>query len=330
MKATKNIYNPEKENAVFAQKLKGLFEESKIPQKKLAEFIQNETAESITRQSIGQWCLGKSCPPLRTIPIIAKFFNVSTDYLLTETLVQNPEADVISVCEYTGLSEKAVLFLNSLQSRATGEDTSPELKTDFSTLKYITTQQDELNKLLESCPKIKPVINKYIQYRRNNNFNKAHEICKKYEDCQDYKEAFDKARILLMYENIIEERKKASIAKSKCSLMAISELLSASERETFLINLALLFSSFNEYIEKKELKIESVEEVFDFYERTIKLPNKIVETILLDEIQTYLKNIKTELSKQSNSTWGFYSFVEKKQDEQKGGELDGSNNPKKE
>ena len=53
MKATKNIYNPEKENAVFAQKLKGLFEESKIPQKKLAEFIQSETAESITRQSIG-------------------------------------------------------------------------------------------------------------------------------------------------------------------------------------------------------------------------------------------------------------------------------------
>ena len=48
--------------AVFAQKLRGLFEESKIPQKKLAEFIQNETAESITRQSIGQWCLGKSCP----------------------------------------------------------------------------------------------------------------------------------------------------------------------------------------------------------------------------------------------------------------------------
>ena len=328
MKATKNIYNPEKENAVFAQKLKGLFEESKIPQKKLAEFIQSETAESITRQSIGQWCLGKSCPPLRTIPIIAKFFNVSTDYLLTETLVQNPEADVISVCEYTGLSEKAVLFLNSLQSRAIGEDTSPELKTDFSTL--YKAAQDELNKLLESCPKIKPVINNYIQLRRTKKYDKAHEICKKYENCQDYKEAFDKAGTLLVYENIIEEHKKASIVKSRCSLMAISELLSASERETFVIDLALLFSSFNEYIEKKELKIENVEGVFDFYERTIKLPNKIVETILLDEIQTYLKNIKTELSNQSNSRWGFYSFVEEKQDEQKGGELNGSNNPKKE
>ena len=248
MKATKNIYNPEKENAVFAQKLKGLFEESKIPQKKLAEFIQSETAESITRQSIGQWCLGKSCPPLRTIPIIAKFFNVSTDYLLTETLVQNPEADVISVCEYTGLSEKAVLFLNSLQSRAIGEDTSPELKTDFSTL--YKAAQDELNKLLESCPKIKPVINNYIQLRRTKKYDKAHEICKKYENCQDYKEAFDKAGTLLVYENIIEEHKKASIVKSRCSLMAISELLSASERETFVIDLALLFSSFNEYIEK--------------------------------------------------------------------------------
>ena len=40
--------------------------------------------------------------------------------------------------------------------------------------------------------------------------------------------------------------------------MAISELLSASERETFVIDLALLFSSFNEYIEKKELKIENL------------------------------------------------------------------------
>ena len=94
MKATKNIYNPEKENAVFAQKLKGLFEESKIPQKKLAEFIQSETAESITRQSIGQWCLGKSCPPLRTIPIIAKFFNVSKkgedSYNAAVVLIQCP------------------------------------------------------------------------------------------------------------------------------------------------------------------------------------------------------------------------------------------------
>ena len=123
MKATKNIYNPEKENAVFAQKLKGLFEESKIPQKKLAEFIQSETAESITRQSIGQWCLGKSCPPLRTIPIIAKFFNVSTDYLLTETLVQNPEADVISVCEYTGLSENSIRELHNGLTQMGGDET---------------------------------------------------------------------------------------------------------------------------------------------------------------------------------------------------------------
>lgn len=140
----------------------------------------------------------KILPPLRTIPIIAKFFNVSTDYLLTETLVQNPEADVISVCEYTGFSEKAVLFLKSLQSRATGEDTSPELKTDFSTLSKYKAAQDELNKLLESCPKIKPVINNYIQSRRNNNFDEARKICKNHENCQDYKEAFDKAGILLM------------------------------------------------------------------------------------------------------------------------------------
>lgn len=147
-----------------------------------------------------------------------------------------------------GVFGKAVLFLKSLQSRATGEDTSPELKTDFSTLSKYKTAQDELNKLLESCPKIKPVINNYIQLRRTKKFDKAHEICKKYENYQDYKEAFDKAGTLLVYENIIEEHKKASIVKSRCSLMAISELLSASERETFLINLALLFSSFNEYI----------------------------------------------------------------------------------
>lgn len=111
MQEIKYTYNGEKENAVFAVKLRGLFEDRKKTHRELAEYIEEVTGESVTRQAIGQWCNGNTCPNLKTVPIIAEFFGVTCDYLLTETEIKTTVADLTAACKYTGLSEEAIEML---------------------------------------------------------------------------------------------------------------------------------------------------------------------------------------------------------------------------
>lgn len=108
MATKRNVYNENKANSVFAIKIRNLFEESGNTHGKLAEYIEKKTGESVTRQAVGQWCNGNSCPNLKIVPVIADFFGVSTDYLLTNTGIKSSKIEITGVCEYTGLSEKAV------------------------------------------------------------------------------------------------------------------------------------------------------------------------------------------------------------------------------
>ncbi len=98
----------EKANSVFAIKLRKLFDESGKTHVSLARHIDEVSGESITRQAVGQWCNGKTCPSLKIVPIIADFFGVTTDYLLTDTEIKTADTDIKAICEYTGLTEKAV------------------------------------------------------------------------------------------------------------------------------------------------------------------------------------------------------------------------------
>lgn len=108
MSAKRTMYNEDKANAVFAVKIRKLFEENGKTHNSLAEFIEQRTGESVTRQAVGQWCNGNTCPNLRIVPIIAEFFGVSTDYLLTDTEIKTADIERKAVCEYTGLSEEAI------------------------------------------------------------------------------------------------------------------------------------------------------------------------------------------------------------------------------
>lgn len=112
---SKNVFNEEKANSVFAVKLRRLFEATGKTHSTLAQYIDEKLGESITRQAVGQWCNGVSCPNLRTVPIIAQFFDVSTDFLLTDTEIQTNKTDIKGACEYTGLSEKAVHNIRGIQ-----------------------------------------------------------------------------------------------------------------------------------------------------------------------------------------------------------------------
>lgn len=106
-----------------SQRLRDLRTERKISFDTLAEAI------GVSPQVLKNYelaCRYRDCPPnlqpnkmeaiagmsISTLYKIAQYFNVSTDYLLGFTKYPTPNATLRSICEYTGLSEKAVLRLH--------------------------------------------------------------------------------------------------------------------------------------------------------------------------------------------------------------------------
>ena len=97
------------EKAIFATRLRELMEKPpKTSQETLAAAI------GVTRQAISNYKTGQSSPDWETVAKIARFFKVSSDFLLG--LSDTPCADVNlrTICEYTGLSPGSVLVLNSV------------------------------------------------------------------------------------------------------------------------------------------------------------------------------------------------------------------------
>lgn len=95
-------------NSLFASRLRSLLESSETKQISLAEQLNT------TRQSVGNWTLGKSQPDFDTLVKIADLFNTSTDFLLGRTDVRTNNQEIRSICDYTGLSDKTVKNFHSL------------------------------------------------------------------------------------------------------------------------------------------------------------------------------------------------------------------------
>ncbi len=148
MKADRMASNTDKSSTIFVQKMRRLFVESGKTHGNLAEFIEQKTGESVTRQAIGQWCNGNTCPNLKTVPIIASFFGVSVEYLLTDTEVRTTEPDLKAVCNYTGLNENSVNNLRKVSNKGLNSNLlieMPELMNlilYLSEIKRLTTQLD--------------------------------------------------------------------------------------------------------------------------------------------------------------------------------------------
>ncbi len=68
----------------------------------------------ITRQTLGFYINGDRIPDIATLARISKALNVSADYLLGLTDIQTPDSAIRGVCEYTGLSQEAVVLLHHL------------------------------------------------------------------------------------------------------------------------------------------------------------------------------------------------------------------------
>lgn len=123
-------------NAPFAVRLRALFEENDVKQAAAAEKI------GTSRQTIGNWLLGKSQPDFETLVKLADYFDTTTDYLLGMTEIKTIKSDIRAVCDYTGLSDKAVEYLNFCSSECMKRrGTETDLFTGF--LNYLITTNFE-------------------------------------------------------------------------------------------------------------------------------------------------------------------------------------------
>ena len=86
----------------FADRLSDLISESGKGVKQLSEDI------GISTGAISKYQNDASTPGADAVVKIAKYFNVTSDWLLGLTNVKTPDGDVRRVCDYTGLTEDVV------------------------------------------------------------------------------------------------------------------------------------------------------------------------------------------------------------------------------
>lgn len=135
-----SIYD--KYNTDFATRLRLLMEEQKVTQQMLA----SET--KLTRQAISQYADGSVLPNIERLLKIARYFNVSCDYMLGNTDVRKVDLNIQRFSAHTGLSEGAIGVLHDMWSAsAMTETASQRISLDFdmvSVINYLLENEDKL------------------------------------------------------------------------------------------------------------------------------------------------------------------------------------------
>lgn len=105
----------EKYNATFPTRLRELLAPKGVTITALADKLE------ISRQAVSQYQDGSTQPNLQSLAEIAKYFGVSTDWLLGLTDMRTPNMDVRAIANYIHLSDKAIERLNSLTAIEGGD-----------------------------------------------------------------------------------------------------------------------------------------------------------------------------------------------------------------
>lgn len=102
--------------------------------------LQNLADETgINRVTLTNYENGNRHPDERALTIIAKYFEVSLDYLVGISNVKSYDADVHSICEYTGLNEQVVKTLNRIRDKVDENDMESKTRISFDMLNTINT-----------------------------------------------------------------------------------------------------------------------------------------------------------------------------------------------
>ena len=180
-----DIYN----EYTFTDKFKLLYEEKKAEFEKTTheEFSQRrlERELKINSATISDFLNARENenpqnPKLKTIRTIANYFNVSVEYLVTDTDVRTNDMDLKAVCEYTGLNENTV---QAIRDSNTSRYSIKGLLDRYIML-YFNQLENHLYDVLEN---LEILANKYRREYEHRQLS-----CKAIDDSNKYSDVFNK------------------------------------------------------------------------------------------------------------------------------------------
>lgn len=107
MASNNNKFDKRKQNHPFKETMDKLLEESGEKPADLYKSI------GVTQQAFSRWT-NNGFPTVENLLKIADHFNCSLNYLVGLSKVKSPDASLQKICDYTGLSEKAVNYLHEM------------------------------------------------------------------------------------------------------------------------------------------------------------------------------------------------------------------------
>lgn len=121
-----------------------LLTEQKKMQKELADFLD------VQPNVVSNFFTGDRTPNLDQIIKISEFFHTTPNYLLGVTDSQSTDNNLQAMCEYTGLSDRAIQTLHELRERSKGKAIKPEYQSKVSQYQSLIDDHDSKLTLLGS------------------------------------------------------------------------------------------------------------------------------------------------------------------------------------
>ena len=147
MARTKKEFN---KTGAFQIRFKKKFYESELTQEALANIL------GVSRPTVFGWLEGKNLPDILSLEKIARYFEVSSDYLLGLSNIESPDVSVRAAAEYTGLTEDALMRLNNGlfdPARNRGGLCERKKKADLQTASALI-QSDQFQKIIENLTEV--------------------------------------------------------------------------------------------------------------------------------------------------------------------------------
>ena len=142
-------------NNIIAVRIRELMKSSGTTQQELAENT------GCSRQAIAQYADGSNAPNIDKLVSIAKYFDVSLDYLVGLSNARTADKDIQYICDYTGLNSKTIDELHStLEMSQTGTTTDSSIVIDETNIKE--TAAAIVGSVKSSCKNFLDCINEFI------------------------------------------------------------------------------------------------------------------------------------------------------------------------
>ena len=104
----------------FGRRLSSLRTERGLSQEKLAQEL------GYSKSAISFYELGKRTADIEFLAAVAKYFNVSYDYLLGKSESKTTNVELKGICDYVGLSDKAIDFFHKIKLKGENDKTSAD------------------------------------------------------------------------------------------------------------------------------------------------------------------------------------------------------------